>query len=60
MILTSSATSCFKELCTPMMKGVGVLRTSTKAAGKSGIYTWVYLKGYIKAVRARQPSVNLE
>jgi hypothetical protein len=39
--LTSSATSALREEWTPMMKGVGVERTSTNAAGSSGMYTWV-------------------
>lgn len=37
--LTSSATSDFKEEWTPMTNGVGVDNTSTKAAGRRGIYT---------------------
>lgn len=57
--LTCSATSDFKEECTPIINGVGVESTSTRGAGKSGIYTCVYLKGYISAVKALHASVNL-
>jgi hypothetical protein len=35
--ITNSATSCFNELCTPIINGVGVLSISTKAAGKRGM-----------------------
>jgi hypothetical protein len=36
-IPTNSATSYLSDECTPMMNGVGVDKTSTRAAGKRGM-----------------------
>lgn len=58
-MFTCSETSVLREACTPIKNGVGVDKTSTKPAGNNGIYTWLYLNGYIRDIRAEQPSVSL-
>ena len=50
--------SFFNDECTPMMNGVGMLRTSISSVGKIGMKTCEYLKGNMRAERAQQADVR--
>lgn len=58
VLLTNSDTSSFKLECTPIRNGVGVARTSDKPAGSSGMYTWAYRNGNIRAASARHAAAS--